>query len=102
MKNKISILTISSLILILAGCVNPQTVTKTQLDKEKSEWNEPKVSIWYYIGSKDGFHYYLHRDLPEDQIYRISESELRQENQFPITRSQRKWEVMPWGVHAIK
>jgi len=102
MKKNIIISIVSIFILTLVGCDKYQTVTKAQLEKAKSEWQEPKVSIWYYVGSQDGYHHYLHRDLPEDQLYRVSESEFNQTDQFPITRNDKKWKVMPWGVHALK
>ena len=89
------------LCVLLVGCLTPQTVSNAELEKAKAEWQEPKVSVWYYIGSKYGYHYYLHRDLPGDQLYRVSEKDLNQINQFTFTRNKAKWKVMPWGVGEI-
>lgn len=102
MIKKTTIIIALILTLSLVGCKKYQTVTNAQLGVAKAEWSEPKVSIWYYVGSKDGYHHYLHHDLPGDHLYRISETELNQAEQFPVTRNRKKWEVMPWGVHAIK
>jgi hypothetical protein len=100
MKSIMQIAAILVASVLLAGCNKPQTVTKIELDKAKAEWQEPKVSIWYYVGSKDGYHHYLHRDLPGDTLFRVSKHELVQGAPFPVTRNQKKWKVMPWGVHA--
>lgn len=102
MKRIIQTAAILVVSVLLSGCNKPQTVTKTELDKAKAEWQEPKISIWYYVGTKDASHHYLHRDLPGDKLYRVSERELNQENPFPVTRDQKKWKVMPWGVHASR
>ena len=72
------------------------------MEKAKSEWKEPKVSIWYYVGTKSGYHHFLHQDLGEKTIYRISDKELKTDLTFPLTKDRDAWKVMPWGVHRPK
>jgi len=86
--------------LFLLGCAGPQTVNRTQLEQLKAHWQEPKLTMWYYVGSKDGFHYFHHQDLgsaPKD--IRISEAELSWQNTFPKTRSMKKWRQLDWGFY---
>src|SRR5579862_3425562 len=40
--------------ILIAGCAQPKTVTRAELDGLKAHRQEPKVSMWYYTGSKDG------------------------------------------------
>ena len=68
-----------------------------ELDKLRCEWQEPKVSQWFYIGSENGYHWFIHRDLPEDKFYRVSISEYEIENPIIIMNDQSKWVLMPWG-----
>ena len=102
MKRIAQVVFILALAALLAGCNKPKTVTKAELDAAKALWQEPKVSTWYYCGSKSGYHYYIHRDLPGDVMYRISERDWNQEKTFPLTRDENKWRVMPWGVQALQ
>lgn len=60
-------------------------------------WKEPKVAIWYYVGTKEEFHHFLFRDLDGDKLYRIKVNELEMKPTFPVTKDQKKWQVMPWG-----
>ena len=86
--------------LFLLGCASPQTVNRTQLEQLKAHWQEPKLTMWYYVGSKDGFHYFHHQDLgsaPKD--IRISEAELSWLDTFPKTRSMKKWRQLDLGLY---
>ena len=84
--------------LLLVACAQPKTVTRTALDQLKMHRQEPKVSMWYYTGSKDGYHFFHHDDLgnaPRD--FRIVESELSWTNTFPMTHESKKWRPLDWG-----
>jgi len=86
--------------LLVVGCAYPQTVTRADLETLKSRWHEPKVSMWYYVGSRDGFHYFHHDDLGEEEKdFRISQAELSWQVTFPLTRNREKWQPLNWGVH---
>ena len=87
-------------VLVVSGCDDAQTVSHAELEKAKSEWQEPKVSTWYYMGSKGGYHYFTLVDLPEAKVYRIREIEMIRKSRFPLTRNQEKWKLMPWGIHS--
>lgn len=99
-RRVIAIVVALSLGVALTGCA-VETVTKAQLEEARARWQEPKVSIWYYTGSEDGYHYYTHYDTPGTRRYRISEKEWVQKDPFPRTWNQKKWRVMSWGVHAL-
>ena len=100
MKRLLQVFAVLAVGILLPACDKAHTVTKSELDRATAEWQEPKVSIWYYVGTKDGYHHFLHRDLPGDKLFRVSATELIRPEQFPVTRNQKKWKVMPWGVHA--
>ncbi len=86
--------------LLLLGCATPQTVNRAELERLKSHWHEPKVSIWYYVGSKDGFHYFRHYDFgSEKKYFRISDAELSWEDTFPLTPHRKNWRALKWGVY---
>ena len=89
---------ILTLPLLLVGCAQPKTVTHTELDQLKLHRQEPKVSMWYYTGSKDGYHYFHHDDLGGDQKnFRIAETELSWTNTFAMTHDRNKWRQLDWG-----
>ena len=86
------------LLLFLLGCASTQAVSRAELERLKSYRHEPKVSLWYYVGSKDGFHYFHHDDLGNDQKdFRISESELSWQNTFSYTQHRKSWRPLDWG-----
>ena len=66
------------------------------------DWKEPKVAIWYYLGSKDNFDYFLFRDLGAEKMYKVNSNDMKIENTFPLSKDNEQWRVMPWGPHAIK
>ena len=87
-------------LLLLLGCASPQTVSRAELDRLKQERQEPKVSMWHYMGSRDGFHYFYHDDLGSSQKeFRISEAELSWSDTFPLTRNRARWRRLDWGVY---
>lgn len=86
-------------LLLLFGCARPQTVSRAELDRARSQWHEPKVSMWYYMGSRGGFHHFHHDDLGSDQKdFRISEAEVPWSDTFPLTRHRSRWRRLDWGV----
>ena len=91
-----------ALALLLAGCTELRTVSKTDLDEAKQHWKEPKVSAWYYMGTSGGYHHYVHCDLSERTVFRVSEHHLVQKDPFPYTRNRGKWRMMPWGARAAR
>jgi hypothetical protein len=88
--------------IIVCGCHDAQTVSRAELEEAKSEWQEPKLSIWYYMGSKGGYNYFSHVDLPETKVYRIQEIELILKDRYPITSKRNKWKMMKWGIHSTE
>src|SRR5262245_2778401 len=88
------------LLLLLVGCASPQTVSRAELERLKARWQEPKVSTWYYVGSKDGYHYFHHYDLGRNsKHFRISSAELSWPDPFPLTQRRSDWRRLDWGVH---
>jgi hypothetical protein len=89
-------------LLLLLGCASPQTVSRAQLERLKTQRHEPKVSVWYYVGSKDGYHHFHHDDLGRDQKdFSISEAELPWQDTFPLTRRRSHWRALDWGVRSL-
>jgi hypothetical protein len=86
--------------LLLLGCARPQTINRAELEQLKAHWHEPKVSMWYYVGSKDGYDYFHHDDLgSEKKDFRISDTELSWTNTFPLTGDRKSWKALNWGVY---
>ena len=61
---------------------------------------EPKVAIWYYMGSDNDFHYFRFIDLGVKQDYRVRRNELEIPDSYPLGKNQAEWRVMRWGPHA--
>ena len=89
------------LLLTVTGCdwlsVKSKKITLDELNQLKCEWQEPKVSKWFYVGSKDGYHMLVHRDRPGDKYYEIKISEFIIDKPIAITSNEAKWILMPWG-----
>jgi hypothetical protein len=99
MKTK-SFLIILNTFLIFAGCQHVQTVTKTELETAQAHWQEPKATVWYYMGSKEGYDYFIHIDIGQETIYRIVSSEMNIEYPIPYSSKRSKWQFMHWGFAA--
>ncbi len=83
--------------VLLMGCAAPQTVMRRELERLKTHRQEPRVSMWYYVGSRDGFHYFHHDDLGrEKKDFRISNIELAWPNTFPLTHRRKSWRRLDW------
>ncbi len=91
-----------SLAAICTGCKEAPVVTAVELETLKAQWKEPKVSIWYYIGTKGGYHYFTHMDVDGTKTYRVQEIDQLMKTPFTLTSDEKKWRVMNWGVHATK
>ena len=89
------------LLLTVSGCdwlsVEYEEITQDELNQLKCAWQEPKVSQWFYIGSEDGYHMFIHRDRPGDKHYKIKISEFTIAKPMAITSNEAKWRLMPWG-----
>src|SRR5438094_9181409 len=82
------------------GCNNKvQTVTPKELEELKLRYQEPKLSTWYYMGTKECYHYFAHQDLPQEHYYRGAEVSLKWQSVAPFTTHRAKWAQLPWGVH---
>ena len=87
----------------VCGCNDKvQTVAPIELEGLKLHYQEPKLSTWYYMGTKDGYHYFAHQDLPREQYYRVAEASLRWQSPAPYTTDRVKWVQLAWGVHDPK
>ena len=100
---KINIFTlILALSMFLCGCQETREITYQQLMKRTEEWKEPKVAIWYYMGSDDEYNYFYFQDLNIEETYKVLRDEMHLEHNFPLTKNRKKWKVMPWGVMENK
>jgi hypothetical protein len=85
---------------VLAGCERPLDIARDDLLQRATHWKEPKVAIWYYVGSKQQHDYFRFYDLDVSQIYRVPAGEIALPTTFPYTSDRSKWIVMPWGPAA--
>jgi len=88
--------------LTLLACEQAQLITKADLMAKTRDWKEPKVAIWYYTGTGNGFDYFLHRDIDITELYKVTTNEIDIHEHFHVTKDQIKWVPMPWGPHALK
>jgi hypothetical protein len=98
---KIIIVILTSLIMLL-GCNQPLTVSKPELMELSKHWKEPKVAIWYYTGSDEGYHYFKFIDLNDTKDYRVKREEMKIDSPFPVSKNQKDWRVMPWGPLSLR
>lgn len=86
--------------LLLTGCDEAKLIRKNELLAKTKTWKEPKVAIWYYVGSDEKFDYFVNIDLNQFNSYKVTKHQIEKEQEFPITKDQSKWLVMPWGPIA--
>jgi|SRR4030095_12668356 hypothetical protein len=94
------IFAIASATFCVSGCDRAVDITKDDLLERANHWKEPKVAIWYYIGSKQGHDYFRFYDLGVSQLYRVASGVITLPETFPYTEDRTKWIVMPWGPAA--
>jgi hypothetical protein len=89
------------LLLTFTGCDwlsdEFEVITLADLNRLKCEWQEPKASQWFYIGSEDGYHKFVHRDPPGEKLYKIKTAEYTIDNPTHVSSNEVNWVIMPWG-----
>ena len=99
-RGHVSILAIVAITFVVIGCERAADITKADLLEKASHWKEPKVAIWYYIGSKHEHDYFRYYDLGVSQLYRLPSGDITLPATFPYTTDRSKWIIMPWGPAA--
>ncbi|MGA2223902.1 MAG: hypothetical protein ABSH41_05610 [Syntrophobacteraceae bacterium] len=91
---------------LLSGCTKEdvKTVSCHELEQISTRWKEPKVALWSYQGTQNGYHYFDFMDLPglKQTRYRVSETEIQIAESFPLTLDKKRWRVLPWGPASIE
>jgi hypothetical protein len=101
-KEMTNILILTTFLAVsLISCSQPSTVSKAELMEITTHWKEPKVAIWYYMGTDNKFHYFRFIDLGTKQEYRVRRNELQIDETYRLSKKQNEWRVMPWGSQAI-
>ena len=77
-----------------------ESITLDELNRLKCEWQEPTVSRWFYIGSEEGYHVFVHRDLPGDKHYKIKISEFTIDDPMYVSSNEANWVTMSWGPRS--
>jgi len=85
----------------VTGCDEFETVSGPQLMETTKYWKEPKVAIWYYLGSDPDYHYFHFKDLGVSKNYRVKRGEIVVESVFLFGKNVEKPRVMPWGPLAL-
>lgn len=95
---------ICCILLTVTGCdwlaEDFEIITLDELNRLKCEWHEPKVSRWFYIGSEEGYHILIHRDLPGDKHYKIKASDFKIDDPIYVSSNEANWLTMSWGPGA--
>jgi hypothetical protein len=97
-----SLCVVLAVALCVSGCERATDTSKDELLERTHHWKEPKVAIWYYIGSKQSHDYFRYEDLGVSQVYRVTSGDIPLPQTFPYTSARAKWLVMPWGPAAIR
>lgn len=83
-----SLLALLCAAMFMQGCVSPLK-SKSDLDTLTQRHGLGHV---YYIGTKDGFHYFASKFfLERTRYYRLPESQYSFQNPFPKTSDESKW-----------
>ena len=80
---------------LLCSCSNStSTVSASDLKSKTRTWNEPKVAIWYYVKTQNGYDYFDYLDLGIKESFRVPAGH------FSIPEGVGR-RVMPWGPMAL-
>ena len=94
------------MLFLAVGCysqkIDVPVISAQELEALKCTLQEPKLSQWFYIGSENGYHMFVHRDLPEDKFYNIAMSEYKIEDPIIISNDESQWVLMPWGPGYVE
>jgi len=101
------------LAVVLASIVGAVSGTFTKqlscadLSKRTREWKEPKLAVWSYMGTRDGYENFAAQDRPDGVIstlisgnfkfFKVKESEIRLSRRFSLTEEPEKWTMLKWG-----
>ena len=89
------------LLLGVTGCdwlsEDFEIISSEQLNRLKCEWQDPKVTKWFYTGSADGYHKFVHRDISGDKHYQIKDSDYTIDEPKHTSSNEANWVIMPWG-----
>jgi len=90
------------LIFTYPGCKSAAIVSGNELMELTKHWQEPKVAVWYYMGTKENFYYFAFNDLGfyNNKYYKVNIDDLHIADPYPFTTNRKKWRVMHWGPHA--
>jgi hypothetical protein len=91
------------LFLLISASVafGAEQITRDALMEKTRHWKEPKVAIWYYIGSQDGRDFFQHYDLGVSEVYSVATGQIPLPKTSPRTKKQKDWIVMKWGPFAL-
>jgi hypothetical protein len=90
------------LMIGISAARGAEQITGDALMEKTTHWKEPKVAIWYYIGSQEGRDFFQHYDLGISEVYSVATGEIPLPKTFPRTKKQKDWIVMKWGPLALR
>ncbi len=90
------------LIACVSLCSAAQAITKDALLEKTHHWKEPKVAIWYYMGSSQGQDFFRYIDLGISETYSVESGQILLSRTFPLTKAQKQWIVMKWGPAGLR
>ena len=85
----------------ISAAVGAEPITRDALMEKTRHWKEPKVAIWYYIGSQNGRDFFQHYDLGISEVYSVTTGEISLPKTLPLSKKQKDWIVMKWGPLAL-
>ena len=95
------VLTCILLMIGISAAVGAEQITRDALMEKTRHWKEPKVAIWYYIGSQNGRDFFQHYDLGISEVYSVATGEIPLPKTLPRTKKQKDWIAMKWGPLAL-
>lgn len=89
------------LLLSVVLCLAEQHISKEALLEKTRHWKEPKVAIWYYMGSSEGRDFFRYYDLGISETYSVESGQISLPKNFPFSKRQNQWIIMRWGPAAL-
>jgi|GEM_PF-2039480 len=59
----------------------------------KNKMNNTKIGVWYYMGTKKGYHYFA-LDMKKREIFRVKENQYAVGNTFPLANLKSNWRMV--------
>lgn len=92
MKRVFSVLLPLLIVCALTSCV--EDMNKTDFEKSILKHATETINNVWYVGSADGYDYFLHNTATQSRKIRVKENEISLSARFPLTDDKKKWQLV--------